>query len=319
MKNKELISVVIITYKNTEGMYCTLDSVLAQTYPKIEIIISDDGTPGFLDEQKNIYKYIEEHGKGNVKKAIVSGFNENQGTAKNLNHALRLTTGKYIKAIASEDKLSGENALEKYYEFLSNTDSLICFAKMRGVQPDGSFKYELSSCESNYELLKGYTAEQTCNRLYARNFLPAPAWFAKRELFENFGFFHEKARLIEDYPYWCYLARKGVRFSYLDEVLIDYKLSGVSSGGSYSESFMNDMLIVYDEYIFPYDQRFGKFQGVYNRIKKAGLNYYMTKAKWDKLTLNKKILAYIKYGIFYLYTGIGTLDNKWKNLKTSGK
>ena len=61
---------------------------------------------------------------------------------------------------------------------------------------------ELLACESDYNLLKGYSVEETKNRLFKRNFLPAPAWIADKRLFEEYGLFLEDTRLIEDYPYW---------------------------------------------------------------------------------------------------------------------
>ena len=76
--------------------------------------------------------------------------------------------------------------------------------------------------------------------------------------------FDEDIRLIEDYPYWMHLARNNVKFGFINKVLIDYRMTGVSSGGVYSEMFMKDMFTLYDKYIFPYDTRYGKLQKIYN-------------------------------------------------------
>lgn len=313
MGMNELISVIILSYKNTKEIYPTVDSILKQKYGEIEIVISDDGTPGFADEEEKIKSYIHKHSGKNIKNVIINGIKVNGGTVKNINSALKLSNGAYIKVLSAEDCFSTEDALDKYYQFLCHSDFQICFAKLRGVLPNGEYKYVLPSCESDYDLLKSYSVEQTRNRLYARDFLPTPAWFAKKSLFEQYGYFKEDTRLMEDYPYWFHLTNKGVAFGYLDEVLIDYKLSGVSSSGNYSEMFMNDMLVVYNKYIFPYDKRYGKFQRIYNFLKKAGLNFYMTKARWSKLSKGQKICAYLKYWIFYLYTWILEMKNNWEN------
>lgn len=315
MEKSKLISVIILSYKNINGIYETLDSVLKQTYNEIEIVVSDDGTPEFPELEENIKNYITERKRDNVKNIIIHSLKVNSGTVKNINSAIKCASGEYIKILSAEDCLKDKDALEKYYNFLAHSAYLICFAKMRGVTPEGSYKYELEACESDYDLLKSYSVEQTKNRLYARNFLPAPAWFARKKLFLEYGFFPEEIRLIEDYPYWCYLVSRGVEFGYLDEVLIDYKLSGVSSAGSYSEMFMDDMMKIYDIYIFPYDKRYGRLQYVYNLLKKEGLNYYMAKARWHRLSKKQKFFVYLKYGIFYLYTGMQRLNNNWKNKK----
>lgn len=131
---------------------------------------------------------------------------------------------------------------------------------MRGITQNGEIKNELLACESDYDMLKKLNPKETANRLFKRNFLPAPAWMIRKALFERYGLFPEKSRLIEDYPYWITLSLQDVSFGYLDEVLIDYRLSGESSGGTYGKTFMNDMNIIYDNFIFPNDHRFGIFQ-----------------------------------------------------------
>lgn len=313
--SKKLISQIILSYRNLPGIYETLDSVLMQDYPYIEIVISDDGSPEFEDEIPKIKRYVQEHKKDNIKNLVINAIAVNGGTVKNINSALDCCTGEYIKILSAEDCLSNETVLSDCYEFLQAEHALICFGKMRGVLPDGSYKYELLACESDYDLLKSMTVEQLRNRLYARNYLPAPAWFARKELFEQYGKFPECARLIEDYPYWCHLAQEGVRFTFLDKVIIDYKLSGVSSTGVYGEQFMNDMFAIYDTFIFPFDTRYGVLQPVYNRIKKAGLNFYMSKARWEKMSTGAKVKSYLKYGIFYAYTGWQEFVNQRDNRK----
>lgn len=309
---KDMVSVIILSYKNTEGIYETLESVLAQKYDNIEIVISDDGTPGFSKDAGKIQSYIESNKKSNIKNIVINAIEVNGGTVKNINSAIRKTQGRYIKILSAEDRFSGEDALDKYVAYMENSDVKIAFAKMRGVTSEGEYRYELLSCESDYDLLKGYTVEDTRKRLFRRNFLPAPAWITDRKLFEENGLFPEDTRLIEDYPYWLYLSMRGVKFGYIDEVLIDYRLSGVSSGGFYGEMFMKDMMVIYDKYIFPYDRRFGIFQPVYNCLKRAGLNFYMSQARWSKMTKSQRTLARIKYFPFYVLV-------KWQNFMINHK
>ena len=297
---KDMVSVIILSYKNTEGIYETLESVLAQKYDNIEIVISDDGTPGFSKDIEKIQSYIESNKKSNIKNIVINAIEVNGGTVKNINSAIRKTQGRYIKILSAEDRFSDDDALDKYIAYMESSDEKIAFGKMRGVTLEGEYRYELLSCESDYDLLKGYTVEETRKRLFKRNFLPAPAWITDRSLFEENGLFPEDTRLIEDYPYWLYLTSLGVKFGYIDEILIDYRMSGVSSGGFYGEMFMNDMMVIYDKYIFPYDKRFGIFQPVYNCLKKMGLNFYMSQARWKKMTKGQRAIAGIKYFPFFL-------------------
>lgn len=301
MDVNKLVSVIILSYRNIKGIFDSLDSILMQTYPEIEIIISDDGTPDFEKSEEGILSYINKKESSNIKNIVINAIKINGGTVKNINSAIKKASGEYIKVLASEDCLACADALEQYVAFMEKEDMLIAFAKMRGITLSGEYRDELLACESNYGLLKKYTIEETKNRLFKRNFLPAPAWIANRRLFEKYGLFSEDTRLIEDYPYWIYLAMHDVQFGYIDRVLVHYRLSGVSSAGSYGEIFMEDMFIIYDKYIFPNDSRFGIWQPFYNQLKRMGLNFYMTKARLGKMSVTQKMISMVIYFPFFLY------------------
>lgn len=311
---KKLVSVIVLSYKNVCGLYETVDSILKQTYENIELIISDDGTPGFQEEVPKIMDYIQSRKGDQIKNVIMNALPENVGTVKNINSAIRKSNGQYIKLISAEDCLNSETVLSKYVEFMEANNYLIAFAKMRGVTPEGEYKYILASCESDYDLLKSYSIDQTLDRLFKRDFLPAPATIFDKQLFEKYGLFKEDVRLVEDYPYWIYLTMNQVPFGYIDEVLIDYKLSS-SGAGVYSEMFMNDLFVIYENYIFPYDKRFGIFQSIYNCLKFAGLKFYMTQARWHKMNRKEKMVSKITYFPFYVYVGLQNMLINMKNHK----
>ena len=178
MKHSKLVAVIILSYCNVEGIYETLNSILKQTYDEIELIISDDATPDFANEQRKIKEYIDTQKGNNIKNVVFNALPENVGTVKNINSALKKSQGDYIKVLSAEDCLSHDKALQRYTEFMEKTNNLICFAKLKGICPDGTVKEKLLSCESDYNNLIGKTPEYIMNRLFARNFLPAPAWFA---------------------------------------------------------------------------------------------------------------------------------------------
>ena len=50
MKQFELISVVVITYREFSYIYETIDSILQQDYPNIEIVITDDASLDFPEK-----------------------------------------------------------------------------------------------------------------------------------------------------------------------------------------------------------------------------------------------------------------------------
>ena len=313
-----LISFIILVYRNYEGISRTLQSVFDQDYPRIEIIISDDCSPNYEEEIGPVREYIREHRTANIERVEYNRLEENQGTVRNANSAIRLARGKYIKNLGADDELASPDALSRYVRFLEDSGKLICFSKLQGVDDNGNIVRSLASCADDYAPYRGMTPLQIRDQLFVRNFLPAPAWFAKKELFEQYGEYPETARLIEDYPYWIHLCTEGVSFAFMDDVLVNYRLSGVSSTGTYGVQFMKDVFAIYEEWIFPNDKRYGALQPVYNAMKKAGLNAYMDRAKWKDYSTAQKAEAWLKHGAFFAYIDYGNYRMKRKNEAING-
>ncbi len=305
-----LISVLVVSYENVYGLYETIKSVCLQSYGNIELIVSDDGSLGFSAELPKLKKCVEENNRGNITSIIFNSNPVNVGTVKNLNRALDLSSGAYVKTLASEDVFTHKDSLLHFVEYMQANEFKVVFGKIRGVSSNGSYVYNLPSCESDYDLLRSYTQKEMLNRLFAANCLPGVGEFIDADIFEKFGKFPEEIRLIEDYPYWLMLALHGVKFGFIDEVMVDYRLSGVSSAGIYSETFMEDLIKIHNLYIFPNDSRYGIFQRLYNRLKTSGLNYYVSKAKVSDLGGFRRFAIVAKYLPFALYDFVRRSQSK---------
>ena len=301
---KGLISFVLPCYRNMNGVFETLESVFVQDWPKIEIVITDDGSPEWEAALSGIQAFVEEHRRENILRVVYHHLPENRGTVENANAGYHLAEGEYIKDLAPEDVLARPDALRRYVEFLEESGCLICFSKQEGITKDGKVVRHLASSADDYDALRAMSPLELRNRLFVRNCLPAPAWFAKKELFETYGYYLPVARLIEDYPYWIHLCTEGVKFAFLDEVLVRYRLSG-SGMGYYSPAFMKDMYAIYEKCIFPYDRRYGLLQPLYNRLKRIGLDAYNDRAHWDEYSRGQKAAAWLKHGFFFAYIDWG--------------
>ena len=128
-----LVTVIILSYKNTDGVYTTLESVLSQIYPALEIIIADDGTPGFDGEVAPLRRYIDEKKGQNIQNAIILHPRENKGTVKNINGAIRASHGEYVKLIGADDRFTHERVIMDYVSYLVETGLSVCFGKMCAV------------------------------------------------------------------------------------------------------------------------------------------------------------------------------------------
>ena len=91
----ELVSVIIPAFNAAEHIRQTLNSVLAQTYQAIEVIVVDDGS---ADATGAI---VEEFVKKDARFQLVRQSNAGVGAARNT--AIRKARGKYIAPLDADD------------------------------------------------------------------------------------------------------------------------------------------------------------------------------------------------------------------------
>ena len=97
-----LVSVVVITYNSEDYILECLESVKAQTYAGIELIISDDCSQ---DNTLKICKEWVDENKIRFVNIEIIEVKKNTGTTENINRACRLANGVWIKPIAGDDLL----------------------------------------------------------------------------------------------------------------------------------------------------------------------------------------------------------------------
>lgn len=115
------VSVAITTYNQKDFLRECIESVLAQEYPGLEIVVADDastdGTRQMLTEYENNYPGL----------FTLAFAEKNRGITANSNAAFFACTGKYIAFIAGDD-LMLPGKLKKQIQFLeTHTDYVICY------------------------------------------------------------------------------------------------------------------------------------------------------------------------------------------------
>ncbi len=97
-----LVSIIVITYNSERYVLETLESAYRQSYPNIELIVSDDCSTDntlALCEQ-----WIAEH-QARFVRTVCTQTSRNGGIVYNYNHAIGLAQGEWIKYIAGDDIL----------------------------------------------------------------------------------------------------------------------------------------------------------------------------------------------------------------------
>lgn len=108
-----LVSVLITTFNASKFIRKVLDSIIQQTYKKIQIVIIDDQSTD--DTVEKIENFISENNEATITFAI----NPQKGRGKALNYGISLCKGSLI-AINDSDDFSLPSRIETQVDFLNN-------------------------------------------------------------------------------------------------------------------------------------------------------------------------------------------------------
>ena len=228
-KNAKLVSVVVQAYNSADTILRTLESVKAQTYPNIELIITDDAsrdntlqvTSDWMSNNQDVLNEI---------KLVTS--NVNTGIPGSGNRALERVTGEYVLLLAADDCLM-PNAVRAYVDFCEKNTDIIPISKVE-LFSDG--ECDLTSvqkyCERCYEYAQSDRRYQY-HQLLVQNWIVAPAAsFYPTRIICGLGGYDEAYRWMEDYPINLKLMHRGYSFGFIDKELVRYRISGDSIMGS---------------------------------------------------------------------------------------
>ncbi len=163
-----LISVIIPVYNLEKYVARAIESVLAQSYPHIEIIIVDDGS---VDSSGAI---CEEYATRYEQISVIH--QENRGLSIARNEGIKRAKGEYITFVDSDDEIDGVDTLERNIQFAKEekTVDFIQFP-MREVDIDSQeiikeYAKNPSTIKSEEEYLRGVlnfaVTNNACGKIY---------------------------------------------------------------------------------------------------------------------------------------------------------
>lgn len=171
---EDLISVIVPVYNVENYISECLDSIINQTYKKLEIILVDDGSTDKSGDICEEYKI-----KDNRIKII---HQKNAGLSDARNAGIDIATGKYIQFIDSDDYID-KDMIETLYKLIveNNADISIC---SNYILKDG-----ITSCEcSNKKYI--YNRKEALKEILIDEAIRSYAWnkLFKKELFDDIKF-----------------------------------------------------------------------------------------------------------------------------------
>ena len=202
-------SVGVISYNNENFIVECLNSIIAQQWDNLQIIISDDCSSD--NSQKNIKNWMA---YTNHKDIYFKQNSINLGITENLNSLLPLMSGDYFCFLGGDDIMLAGRIASQVEAMQADNSVSMCYSNMYWRWE--KFKY-LKFTHFNSFIKPPNSYEE----LVRENTLPSPTFMFKREVFNQLKF-EKKYPHISDYVIALRLM-KDTRIIYLKKNLILYR------------------------------------------------------------------------------------------------
>lgn len=205
---KELITVIIPTYKRSSTLKRAIISVLEQTYKNIEIIVVDDNV-NYPECRKQVKDIVSEF---NNVKLILNKTNLGGGGSRN--EGIKKANGKYIAFLDDDDEFFKEKIEKQYKLFLkknkeTKTGLIYCYADYVGKNKTYTVKNDNEGCP-----IKEHAITCICATSW---------WFCPKNVLEEIGGF-ENVSSHQDAITLLKILEKGYNIYRVPEVLLKYYL-----------------------------------------------------------------------------------------------
>lgn len=260
------VSICIPVYNGEKYLRFCLDSVIAQTFLNIEIIIVDDDSS---DDSREI---IKEYALKDAR--IRMFFNEvNSGLVSNWNRCLEYSTGTWIKYVFQDDVLN-LNCIERMMQFSSDDNPIIVcnrnFLIEDSASPDlkSYFNKRVATLLNIMTAKKGVKISPAqISKLAVKkisvNFIGEPTCVLfRRDIVDKVGYFDPCLVQICDLEYWLRIATAfGLLF--IPEKLVSFRVhdKSTTSKNIYNKDgfkFLSDPILFADKLLN--DQAYESFR-----------------------------------------------------------
>lgn len=251
-----LVSVCIPACNSEVTLGETLETVLAQDYPRLDVVVSDNQS---TDRTKAIVLQYAEHGvrycwHSEGRSAWAANMPDYIGGFNHWDFLLSQGRGKYLCLFHSDDLYEPSIVRRQVEVMQAHPQVGAVFTRMRTIGED-SRPIRMGTSV----LPDGLRGCQTVDFLTLLNavlahgdFLPTPSVMLRRLVVEKMGGFDERQFLTAaDLEMWLRIARKGYEIAIIDQPLLKYRISPRQRGGQYTKQRTTpaDFFGVLDHYL----------------------------------------------------------------------
>ena len=288
--NTPLVSIVIPVYNVEKYLRECVDSVLAQTYQNIEVILVDDGANDSSGEICNEYSTRE----GQVQ--IIHKKNGGQSSARNI--GIKYSLGEFILFVDSDDLIRCD-LVEKCVSYAKHNNTDVVFFNADSFL-DGSNR----SIKQTYHRRHNYSPASGLivfeELIKNKEYLISPCLiFVKRELLQN-GLLFKEGIIYEDMIFTYQVFVKAQRVGYLPDsfYLRRYRTNSTVTSKNGIFGFNSSLEVYYQVYAFAIKEgliQSQTHQRYLSRCAFSVLHHYSELSYPDKKMIKKEIIAFKKH------------------------
>ena len=222
------VSVIIPAY-NADRYICeAIDSLTAQGYENLEIIVIDDGS---TDSTEKAIAHLVGNG------VIKYFYKKNGGVSSARNLGLEKARGEFIGFLDADDTyLPGmissclKELVEKQYDLVSVDNYMVFYENSQEIRRD----YQ------GYNWIEVESSSLYCNLLRVGGIGGPHKAIFRKTVFDKIGYFDTKLPMYEDLDLWIRIAQQGLQWGHIRQALIQYNHRGSGSSLSTQSSKRND-------------------------------------------------------------------------------
>lgn len=207
MPNNPKVSIFIPSFNHAQFLPASIESVLAQTYPNIELIIVDDGSSD--DSLAIATSYATRH--PSIVRVFTHENHANLGISTTVNEGFKRSTGEFFCGLPSDDMLMPDKVERQVRYLLSHPDVGWVYAKVQCVDAEGDAIAETFGNDIT-------TDPRPVERLIVANAVPGMSVLARRECFAQVGD-HSADLLYSDWEFWIRMASQ-FRPAFMNECVV---------------------------------------------------------------------------------------------------
>ena len=269
--SQRLVTVIIASYNHGPYIEQSIQSVLDQTYPNIELLVIDDGSPD--DSVERIQRLQQAHG-------FDFRVQQNQGLTNTLNGAIARAKGSLIVPFGSDDIMMPDRIAVQVAYMDGKPEVGICAGNIELIDADGNlFPEKRQRRDVPFRRL-----DFEDMFLERKPYPPAPTLMIRREALDKVGGFDPQIRL-EDLYIELKITHAGYFIDGLNVVMARYRKHATNSYKNHR--FMIDSIL----------KTYALFSDhpLYDEVRYKFLNSMFLKTANRNRALARELLAQIPF------------------------